>query len=1125
MPTTLALLLSLLSAAIADVPMAPFPDCDLDVDEDLCPSDLNEWWLISGVPEQARATVREEELSVGSGCHADEAWRTTPGRWDVMVAVLDSGISWDRDDLVYKIFVNSGELPLPQDAEGVEADSYDLDGNGLVNLADWADDPRLRVDAGRDDADDMLDPSDLLGTAWGEDWDGVDNDGNGYTDDIAGWDFMAHDNDAYNDYERDSYGTHGSGVMEDIGAEGDGGGGDIGVCPNCAILPVRVGHAFISDAARVGQAIVFAVDSGASVINMSIGALSHSQAVDQALAYAHERGVVISAAAGDENAYHQNYPAMSPNVLYAHSIRSDIMDENGPTYSYQSFFNCNNYGPRSVISATGQGCATAATAMTSGAAGLILSAGRDEGLELSASEVYQLVVGAADDIHLSEEDLAITGTYPSSEGWDPFYGYGKLNAGRAVQRVLSGEIPPEIEITGPAWFHLVDPAQQPTITVTGRLAAQRASSFDWSVELGWGWEPETWIELAQGSSSAVIEGELATVDLSVLPDEVGALIPGPPMDEGVLERVERVHASTLTARVTVTDDRGLQAVMRRSFHLQEDPDLLPGFPVDIASSAEASPVLADLDGDGLLEIVLADAGGWIHALRGDGSELEGYPLQSAPPAVMEDYGASPGYLDGAVDPDAGDGFIAAAAVGDLDGDGRPEVVGATMSGALYAWSDGALREGFPVFTIGREPQEFDGDDVWDQGFWSAPTLVDLDGDGASEIIAAAMDGRVYVVDHSGADWGPYPLELCHPENCGEVGAPIVSSPAVGDVDGDGDLDIALGHNETTDDARFSVSYLLDANTGTPLSGWPRETQGLVGEASLIPIVGEGHPSSLSLADVDGDGDLELADTAFLAHTQLIHHDGEELFELAHFADQYGEDANTNEPSMVHFAEHPAFGDLTGDGVPDLVQGGVGTMYLVALPMVFHKEFQHPVAAWDGTSGGFLPGWPQQLEDLQFFMAPAIADISGDGRPEAIITSGGYMVHAWDAQGLAPQGWPKLIGQWAIGSPAVGDLDGDGYLEVVVASRAGQVFAWSTRGPADGAVEWASVHHDAAHTGNYHSPLPAQAGPPAEDPPECTECCCRSGIGPRQGWLWLLPAGLLWLRRRGQGCVKQYLHIL
>ena len=80
-------------------------------------------------------------------------------------------------------------------------------------------DPRVDQTAGRDKFDDDLDPSDLLYTAFGPEWDGVDNDGNGYTDDISGWDFFGNDNDAFNDWDNGN-GTHGTG--RDEGGRGRG---------------------------------------------------------------------------------------------------------------------------------------------------------------------------------------------------------------------------------------------------------------------------------------------------------------------------------------------------------------------------------------------------------------------------------------------------------------------------------------------------------------------------------------------------------------------------------------------------------------------------------------------------------------------------------------------------------------------------------------------------------------------------------------------------------------------------------------------------------------------------------------------------------------------------------------
>ena len=166
-------------------------------------------------------------------------------------------------------------------------------------------------------------------------------------------------------------------------------------------------------------------------------------------------------------------------------------------------------------------------------------------------------------------------------------------------------------------------------------------------------------------------------------------------------------------------------------------------------------------------------------------------------------------------------LVASGSAGDLDGDGGVDIVAATLAGFLYSWnSDGTLRPGFPVRTIGRDPGEFDDEHSYDQGFMAAPTIADIDGDGDSEIIVPAMDSRLYVFDGDGGNWGPYPVEICHPDLCGVEGYRIIDSATVGDVDGDGDLDIGFGTNENTLDRGYTISYLLDGPTGEMLDGWP-----------------------------------------------------------------------------------------------------------------------------------------------------------------------------------------------------------------------------------------------------------------------------------------------------------------
>ena len=151
------------TAARSEVPLDVYPDCGEPDRADLCPSDLNgEWSFLSYIPENARDSILPGLADFGSGHGADRAWRTTVGRWDAAIAVADSGISWDSTDLVNKIRLNTGELPLPQFADGTEAATHDLDGNGLVNIQDYAQDPRVSMDSGAEYASWLLDPSDLL---------------------------------------------------------------------------------------------------------------------------------------------------------------------------------------------------------------------------------------------------------------------------------------------------------------------------------------------------------------------------------------------------------------------------------------------------------------------------------------------------------------------------------------------------------------------------------------------------------------------------------------------------------------------------------------------------------------------------------------------------------------------------------------------------------------------------------------------------------------------------------------------------------------------------------------------------------------------------------------------------
>ena len=131
---------------------------------------------------------------------------------------------------------------------------------------------------------------------------GIDDDHNGYIDDIIGWDFVS------NDYTPMDYNGHGTHVAGIIGAENNG-YGTVGVAYDAKIMPIRVldekGSGSYDNIAR---GIVYAADNGADVINLSLGG-GDSSIVEQAIKYATQKGAVVVMAAGNEGASKPTNPA------------------------------------------------------------------------------------------------------------------------------------------------------------------------------------------------------------------------------------------------------------------------------------------------------------------------------------------------------------------------------------------------------------------------------------------------------------------------------------------------------------------------------------------------------------------------------------------------------------------------------------------------------------------------------------------------------------------------------------------------------------------------------------------------------------------------------------------------
>ena len=1118
----MALVVSLLAPpAFAEVPLPVYPECGTPQRPDLCPPDLGtDWALISYVPEAWADHVRPEEIGMGTGVAVDKAWARTTGDFRAIVAGTDCGMRWYEENLLNKHFLNAGELPFPQDSDGIDAGEHDLNGDGVFNMEDWMDDPRVDPAAGVEDADHMIDPSDLIHGVFGPEWDEIDNDGNGYVDDISGWDFFWNDNDAHDDTGF----FHGYGALRGAASEG-GDGGSIGSCPNCAVLTLRVSDSFVADGNHWAQALIYAADMGVTSI-ASIGAtMNNSTFAREAIDYAWYRGVAICGSAADEAAFHPMLPAANPHNIYVNTVRPKADDEEDAE-SFLQMANCTNYGTRTEIAVSGTSCSSESLSTLSGIAGLVGSAAlvADDGgpidPPLSGNELYQILINTAVDVHVPESyDGSDPTWWPMREGPDSFSGYGRADARAAVDRVLDDAIPPEADIFTPEWFVTVDPEETPTLTVTGYADARRAASFTWRLEAAAGFEPteEEWLEVASGGpESSPVDGELGVLTLADLGVDYAAQIPPITEDMGMLDRAMRAQMYTGWVRIVVTDDQGRVGQMRRSFHVHHDPDKVAGWPLNVGSSVEASPNLFDFDGDGDFEIVVATADAEVFVLDHTGEPLPGWPavlddpMEYVDPDDPANHLDAPAYASGAIDPSiVRESVISSPAVGDLDGDGSPEVVAANAGGQLFVLSaDGALQPGFPVEMdfdhILAEPLTEDND--LDFGFFGAVALGDLDGDGDLEIVAPGMDQYVYAWHHDGDEVSGWPV-LCQYLGASEVtGDRIISSPALGDLDGDGFLEVVVGSNEsisTSWSPLYAIHHDGNDHPGGPyVEGWPITMPGFYSET--LPYVGEGCPASPALTDLDGDGTLEVACSGMTDWGSVYNHDGTRRFILGHFSDQYGSGTNARDDTTIIFVNSMSLADLDGDGVDEVIDGGLGIGYVTALAKDWERlEFDHFVNAWeageesleDGTAL-MKRGFPQQVEGLQFFQNPAVADIDGDGLPEVIEGSGEYILHAFDVDGKVPDGWPKFVGEWIMASPAVGDIDGDGYLEVIAATRGGWIHAWHTTGRADTGVQWSSFHHDPANTGNSLTPLPAQAGPqPPDDtePPDLVEddCSCSA----------------------------------
>lgn len=1138
-----------------------------------------------------------------SNAAVQTAWNVTTGRPDVTIAALDYGMKWNSEaamgDLARKVRLNTGELPVPNHSrttplEAINGENqaitcssyvnaYDANGDGVVDLDDYACDGRVSLtDARRAGPAGVLTPQDLI-IAFS---DGTDADHNGYVDDIAGWDFVDDDNDPYNDVQ---YGG-GEGQAADSTAEANDQGA-VGMCPNCTVLPLRVGESFVTDADRFASAVLYATDNGASVIQEALGTLNAGPFARNAIDYAYHHGVTLVASSAEEAAQHHNEPGSLPHTILVNSVRNYYTKAGAPVdaspRSYLYLNGCTNFGARVTVSVPSDSCSSEATGRAAGEVGLIYSAALDEhdahpatlpanpgchratgtngasgqACVITPDEVRQLVQSGADDVDFTNADATCASNpmtctdpnlnadvsgrteiapdsfpYPARKGFDEFYGYGRLNAYRAVSAAAAGRIPPEVSIESPDWWTQADPAST-TVDIRGRVAAVHATAgYTCQVYVAPGVDPSNGSDVSSGAyASTATLGDFhavgaatgawcdgtshsASSDADMLLGSVNvaalkAMFPAATQQTGFTGNENGTTATAangetgqtqggrpntepyaFTVKVVVTTNGGtpLRGEDRRELYLHRDQDLLRGWPQQIAGDGDSSPVLADVDGDNRNELVFATADGTVEALRADGTELPGFPVHGDPPPL---HPGGPALASGGVAPPAGAPFFASVAVGDLDGDGAPEIVAADTYGRVYAWSSTGQRvlsvHSDPAFS-GAPQQPFatvrrGALNRTEAGFIGSPVLADLDGDGRKEIIAAGEDRHLYAWHADGTPVAGFPVLIVDPAKVQSV-APgtdavtfkatsgayengkLVDTPAVGDVDGDGRPDILIGSNEEYASAQDGgtngasgalttqgldlTGLLPQANgrlyavraTGTAagspfLSGWPARI-GLL-DAQLLPDIGEGIDGSPVIARLtcpSGGTGAKVGVTPAAGLGYVLNGDGSSCYGSAAGEDDVLETTaqsgpgQTDHPLFPAFGL-PAFGDLSGTGQLSLVAPAGGLLRTVDVLLTDEQRGgQDFTAAWNAATGQMDPGFPAPQNDLSILTGPVVGQLTANG-PDQDVVAGTSSLDLQAVDGLtgAPvsTAWPKFTGGWTAATPALGSF---GTLDTDAAAR-------------------------------------------------------------------------------------------
>jgi hypothetical protein len=355
----------------------------------------------------------------------------------------------------------------------------------------------------------------------------------------------------------------------------------------------------------------------------------------------------------------------------------------------------------------------------------------------------------------------------------------------------------------------------------------------------------------------------------------------------------------------------------------------------------SSPTIADVNGDGRRDIVIGHENGLLHVINAaNGHDLPGWPQQT------------------------GTAIDSTAAVGDLFKDGRQEIavgLGSTFvknqqGGVRIYNANGSLHCTFRTLDYFNIWNGSGNPDGYGDGVYSSPAIGDVNGDGYPDVVFGAFDLHVHAIDRN-----------CHQILSDTVEDTVWSSPALYDVNGDGRLDILIGGDQT---AGGAINW----------SG---------GEFRAISYTAGSSPSCTHCREI---WKHQLNDTMWSSG---------------------------------------AIGDVDGDGRPEVVVGG---------GHFFNRPDGKKVYAWHVDDGSVVRGWPVSTAGSTM-PSPALGDLTGNGIPEVVASSADGWVRAYNGNGSlrwATHLWAFSPGRagGAVASPIIADFNGDGRNDVAAGNNFG-----------------------------------------------------------------------------------------